>query len=226
MSVAGAARAVTAETVQPVGEVGIVAAEAALHDHGSDLGSLLRVAAFGRGAHHARKPAARAATEPLAGGGDAGVHVERFELRQLRARRVDGGGRRRSRSTTGSEDLLFPIRSRLSPRSAERISRTRRRRPALGLPLVPQAIADAGLSTAGAAPALIGGRTRHAHRLQAGHRHVRLEPWNPRKAAVDDDTYALDGDRRLGIEVASTTLRRLLGAGASARSCAFVSIVL
>ena len=64
--------------------------------------------------------------------------------------------------------------------------------------LVPQAKADAGLGTAGAAPALIGGGTRHAHGLESRHADVRLETRNPRKTAVDDHTHALDGDRRLG----------------------------
>ena len=54
--VAGAARAVAAETFQPMREIGIVAAEAALDDHGGDLGSLLGVAELGGGNHHAGKP--------------------------------------------------------------------------------------------------------------------------------------------------------------------------
>ncbi len=64
--------------------------------------------------------------------------------------------------------------------------------------LVPQAKADTGLGPARAAPALIRGGARHAHSLEPRHTNVRLEAWNPRKAAVDDDTHAFDGDRGLG----------------------------
>src|SRR5208283_4005768 len=47
--------------------------------------------------------------------------------------------------------------------------------------------ADAGLSTASAAPPLIGGGARHAHSLEPRHANVRLETRNSRKTAVDDD---------------------------------------
>ena len=100
----------------------------------------------------------------------------------------------------------------------------RESRQALRLRLVPQAIADAGFGTAGAAPALIGGGPRHPHRLQPRHAHVRLETRNPRQTAVDDDTHALDGDRRLGDRGREHHLAQALGAGSSARSCAFMSI--
>jgi hypothetical protein len=42
--VAGATRAVTVESFQPMGEIGIIAAKSALHHDRSDVGSLLRVA--------------------------------------------------------------------------------------------------------------------------------------------------------------------------------------
>ena len=50
----------------------------------------------------------------------------------------------------------------------------------------------------GAAPALIGGGTGHAHGLKPRHAHIRLEPRNSRQTAVNDHAHALDGDRRLG----------------------------
>src|SRR5262249_9623890 len=54
--VAGATRSVTAETCQPMCKIDIVAAQPALDDHSSDLGSLLGVAELGCRNRHARKP--------------------------------------------------------------------------------------------------------------------------------------------------------------------------
>jgi hypothetical protein len=50
------ARAVAAETFQPMCEIGIVPPKPALHDNRSDFSSLLCVAESGRDNHHAGKP--------------------------------------------------------------------------------------------------------------------------------------------------------------------------
>ena len=199
--VAGAARAIAAEPVQPVGEIGIVAAEPALHDHRGDLGGRMRVAQCGRDNHHARQPGRqRQRPQPPADGGDAAVRVERLQPRQLLARRVDGGGRRRIDPRQGARIGGAPIRA--VEQQPGQIGGADlglgEGGQALRLPLVPQAIADAGLGPAGAAPPLIGRCARHPHGLQPRHAHVRLEPRHPRQAAVDHHPHALDGDRGLG----------------------------
>ncbi len=54
--VLGAARAVAAELIEPVAQIGIVAAEPALGEHGGDLRRQI-AGAFSRGIdHHAREP--------------------------------------------------------------------------------------------------------------------------------------------------------------------------
>ena len=149
----------------------------------------------------------------LSDGGDAAFRVERFQLRQLLARGVDGGGRRRIDPRQRARIGCSPFRA--VEQQGCKIGGANlglgESGQALRLRLVPQAIADAGLGTAGAAPALIGGGTRHAHGLEPGHADVRLETRNPRKAAVDDDAHALDGDRRLGDRGREHHLAQTLG---------------
>ena len=64
--------------------------------------------------------------------------------------------------------------------------------------LRPQAIADAGLQTAGAAAALLGRGLADLHRRQTGHAAARVETRNPHQAAVHHDADALDGQAGLG----------------------------
>ena len=154
-----------------------------------------------RGDHHACKPGRqRQRPEPPSEVRDAAVGVERLQFCQLRARRVDGGGRRRIDPGQRAGIGCAPFRA--VEQQARKIGGADlglgERRQALRLPLVPQAIADAGPGSAGAAPPLIGGGTGHTHGLQSGDAHVRLETWNAREAAVDDHAHALDGDRCLG----------------------------
>ncbi len=67
-----------------------------------------------------------------------------------------------------------------------------------GLALVPQPIADARLGAARAAATLIGGGTRHAHRLEPGQSDVRLVARHARESGIDDDADAVDRQRGLG----------------------------
>ncbi len=66
------------------------------------------------------------------------------------------------------------------------------------LRFVPQPVAHAGLGAAGAAAALVDRGARGAHGLQPGEADIRLVARHPRHAGIDDDAYALDGQRSFG----------------------------
>ena len=154
--VMSAARAVTAKFVQPMGEIGIVAAQSALHDHRGDVGCLSRVAQLRRRDHHARKSGRqRQRPQPPADRRDTAVRVERLQLCQLLAGGANGRGR--GRIDPGQRARIGCSPFRAVQQQTCKISGTNlrlgERSKALRLPLVPQAIADAGLGTAGAAPA-------------------------------------------------------------------------
>ena len=129
------------------------------------------------------------------------------------SRGVDGGGRRRIDPRQQERIDCSPFRA--CEQQGCEIGRANlglgESGKALRLWLIPQAKADAGLSTASAAPPLIGGGTRHAHSLEPRHADVRLETWNSRKTAVDDDMHALDGDRRFGDRGREHYLAQVLG---------------
>ncbi len=68
----------------------------------------------------------------------------------------------------------------------------------LGGRFFPQAIADAGLGTPCAPPALVGSGARHAHGFQPGQSKAGLEARHTGKSAIDDDAHALDRQRGFG----------------------------
>src|SRR5690606_15993165 len=73
----------------------------------------------------------------------------------------------------------------------------RDRREAALRRVAPCAIADAGRGASGAALALLGGRARHALRLEAAHTGRRIEDAYADQPGVDDDADVLDRQARL-----------------------------
>ena len=98
------------------------------------------------------------------------------------ARRLQRRRRRRIAGRPASRDRRFPIPrvEQHEERSARRISGWRKGRERRGLRFIPQPIADAGLSAAGAAAALIDRRARGPHGFQPRHADVGLVTRHPR----------------------------------------------
>ena len=122
----GAARAVAAQRVEPVAQVDIIAAEAALGEHRGDLGGDA-AGAFAAGIdHHAREPRRqRQAVERLALGGDAAGAVDGAEVGEQRARLAERGAPAADRGTRAWPGSATPHWARSSTseeRSAARIS--------------------------------------------------------------------------------------------------------
>ena len=92
----GAAGAVAAQRVEPVAQVDVIAAEAALGEHGA-ISAAARAAPSRRGIdHHAREARRqRQPAERLALAGDAAGAVDRAEVGEQRPRLGQRGGRRR-----------------------------------------------------------------------------------------------------------------------------------
>ena len=168
----GARGAVAAEALDALGEVDGVAAEAALDQHGGEVGGVprrlgpsarRRQAPCGRGAAAAGAPAARrplsvmrpsriegaelVEERPRLGQGRGGRRIEEGELSRIGD--APGGAVEDERRKIGRQDL--------GP--AEGLERA-------GRGLLPEPVADAGLGAAGAAAALVGGGARDAHRLE------------------------------------------------------------
>src|ERR1019366_9282731 len=140
----------------------------ALHHNRSDLGSLFCLAELGCKNHHTSKRGRQwQRPQPPSHGRDSASRVERFQLHQLLARGVDGGGRRRINPRQQERIGCSPFRA--CEQQGCEIGRANlglgESGKALRLWLMPQAKADAGLSTASATPPLIGGGTRRTHSL-------------------------------------------------------------
>ena len=118
-----------------------------------------------------------------------------------------GGGSRKA-SVAGSVTPHCARSSSKPERSAARISGRRIGLERSGLRLVPQPIADAGLSAAGAAAALVGGGARHAHGFQPRQPDVGLVARHARKPQSTTTRTPSMVSEVSAIEVASTTLRR------------------
>ena len=199
--VGGAAAALAPETLQALGEVDRIAAEPALDQEGGQRRRLPGLAeAGGAGDHMGEARRQRQRLQRLAGGSDAAVGIERFQIVQQQPRflqrrggwRIEEGERRgvgdapggaveQQRGKVGGEDL----------RPGEGLERT-----IAGL--LPEPVADAGLGAAGAAATLVGGRTASALGDKPGDADIGLVKRHPRQAGIDDDTHALDGQRGLG----------------------------
>ena len=121
----GAAGAVPAQPVEPVAQIDVIAAEAALGQHGGDLGRHA-AGAFAAGIeHHARQPRRqRQPVERLALGGDAAGTVDGAEIGEQRARLAERGRRRRveKHQLAGSATPHWARSSTSEERSAARIS--------------------------------------------------------------------------------------------------------
>jgi hypothetical protein len=195
-----ARRAVAAQGLEAMRQIGVVPAEAAFADQDGNLGGK-QCGAFGCGVdHHAGEPRRQrqpAQFPPFLG--DAAIRVDGADLNEQRLCLGKGQARRRI-----EEGKLF---GRSTPcREVERktgkvggedfragIGFERR-----GLRLVPEPVADARLGAAGAAAALVGRRARHAHGLEPRHADIGFVARHAGKPAVDDDADAFDGDRGLG----------------------------
>ena len=194
--IAGAGTAIAVEGFETVAEVHIPAAETALGQQGGDLRRQQRLPP-GCAAHdHVRQPGRqRQAGERLAVGGQGALPVQRLQPDQQRPRLVEGRGGRRIEE--GQAGRVTGAPAGQVERQARQI-RLKNLRPAErnqgpGLGLLPQAVADARLGAAGAAPALVSGGAGDPHRLQPGQTAGRVEARHARLAGVDDHPHALDG---------------------------------
>ena len=196
-----AARAVAAELIEAMAQIGIVAAEAALGKHGGDFRGELTGTFRRRIDHHARQPRRqRQRAQAAALVGDAALRIDGAELGEQGARLAERSAPAADRGSKRCGIARAPLRQiEHEGRQVGRENfRPRIRLERAGLRLVPQPIADAGLGAAGAAAALVGGGARNAHRLQPRQTDVRLVARHARQAAVDHHAHAFDGQRGLG----------------------------
>ena len=195
-----ALRAVAAELIEPGVEIDAVAAEAALGQHGGDVGGFLARAEAMRIHDHPRQPRRqRQFAQALAFRGDPAVGIERAEFAEQAARLLQRRRRRRIEKRQRSGIADAPLREVEHQRGqiggkdfGLGVGGERR-----GLRLVPQPVADAGLGAAGAAAALIDRGARGAHGLEPRQADVGLVARHPRHAGIDHDADALDGQRGL-----------------------------
>ena len=189
------------QRVDAVGEIDVVAAEAALAEHGRDLGGEFGLPRRGGVHHHAREPRRQRQPPQLAAFvGDAAVAVDGAELDQQRPRlgkrrarrRIEEGERRGIGDAPGGE--IEHKAGKIGGEDFRPVGGFQRS----GLRLVPQPIADAGPGAPGAAAPLVGGGARDAHGFELRQAHVGLVARHPREPAIDDDADAFDGQRGFG----------------------------
>ena len=181
-------------------EIDVVAAEAALGEHGGDLGRRTRGAFAGGVDHHAGEARRqRQRVERLALRGDAAVAVDRAEVGKQALRLGERRGRRRieKHQLAGIGDAPLREVEHQGREVGGEDFRLAVRRERRGLRLVPQPVADAGLDPAGAAAPLVGRRARHPYRFETGEADIRLVAGHPGDAGVDHHAHAVDGDRGL-----------------------------
>ncbi len=194
-------RAVAVETLQPVAQVDIAAAQALLAEHGGDLRAPRGLAGGGGPHHHVGQARGqRHVGQGPAMGGQAALPVQGLQAIEQDPGLGEGGGRR----------LVEEGQAAGVPRAPPGQVQGQARQVGLqdlgpgegrqgpGLRLVPQAVADARLGAAGPAPALVGGGAADAHGLQPGQAAGRVEARHAGQAAVDHHPHALDGQAGLG----------------------------
>jgi len=181
-------------------EIDVVAAEPALGEDDGDVGGKLGLARCRRVDHHARQARRqRQFSQPPPFLGDASRLVDRMKLAEqrlcLRQRRRRRQIEKRELRGVGDAPMgeVEHEAGKIGGENFRPVGRLERG----GLRLVPQPIADAGLSAPGAAAALVGGGARDPHGLEPGEPHVGLVARHPREPAIDHHPHAFDGQRGL-----------------------------
>ncbi len=194
----GAGGAIGAEAFEAMGEIGVVAPEAAFADEDGQFGGRARIALAGCGENHVRKPRMeRQAGELAAFGGKAATIVDGIEPGEEGAGFGPGGRGR------GIEEAQGRGVGNAPGREVEHEARKVGGKDfgsfegveGAGLALIPEADADAGFGAAGAAAALVGGGAGDAAGGEGGKARGRLVDRDAAIAAIDDDADTLDCER-------------------------------
>ena len=181
----GAFRAVAAKPFDSLAKVQCIAAKAALDEDCRKMCGVGCVPGARRFKHHPCEPRRQGEVAQMpARLGDSALPVERFEfleedprlLERRRGRRIEKGKARRiAHAPFGAVEEEGREIGGKDLGASEGFERSRRR-------LLPQAVADARLGPAGAAPALIGRSARHAHRFEPRQPDIGLVDRHARKA--------------------------------------------
>ena len=207
-------------TIHALLDVRIAAAEPPLDENGGDLGGLLRSAKLRRASTmRARRGGSGSNRRRLPSLSDAALCVERTQGLQLGAALLKAKPQQADQSKLERRGSVLPHAAQSSSRparSAERISGSAKR-GRLAVAARPTGDSRRRARYGRRGPGADRRRPRHAHGLEPGHADVGLEARHARQAAVDDDTHALDRDRRLGDRGREHHLAPAGGAGSSAR---------
>ncbi len=197
----GAPAPIATKPLDPRIEVDVVAAEAAFHQHGGEIGSGPGLAGLGCDRHHPRearrqRQGAQARTRLR----QPPVRIEGAQFGQQAT-----GLRQRGRRRRVQESELVGIGDAPGGAIEEQARQIRRqdlgpreRFEGVGGGLRPKPPADARLGAAGAAPPLIHRGPGGARRHEPGQAETGLIDRHPGEAGIDHDPDPLDGQRGLG----------------------------
>ena len=189
------------QVFQAAAQVDILAAQALLSEHRSDLRGLAGLARGGGADHHVSQARGqRHVGQRFAVPRQIPLPVQGLDAAQQRSRLGEGGCGRRVQERQARRIARAPTGQ--IQRQARKVClqdfRPSKGRQRTGLRLVPQTVANARFGPAGAASPLVGGGAADADGIQPRDARGRIIARHAGLAGVDHDSDALDGQAGLG----------------------------